>query len=282
MRAKTDLVNPWPNQSTSLETNLHPHGFSRLGTLPTPAFLKDTVLFGMPMKSAMTGATIKDESLEVYINEAISEIEHELNIFITPTEFEERHDYSQKHFATHWGFTKVQNTPVLQVQKYSLVFNNERNTNPESNFVNIPNEFLSVRSQEGTIEVTPSSGTTMSVFISSFFTGYQWAAMRGIGSDFWPNALKIVYTAGFKEGEIPFLLTSLIANLAGYKALSSLGPILFPYNSVSIGVGGLSQSTGNAGTNFLASRLADLDKKIEQQKGVAKSYYVKNLVIDYI
>jgi hypothetical protein len=282
MKSASTIVNPFPNNSTSKETNLHPAGFERLGKLPTPDYLKKSVLFGIPMKSAMTGQELSDEVLSTYISEAISEIEHELNMFITPTEFEERHDYSQKHFTQHWGYVRLQNTPILQVSMFAFTYHNEREVTSSNNFVNIPLEFLSIRPQDGTIEITPTTGMSTTIFIQSFFTGYQWAAVRGVGNDFWPNCLLIRYSAGFKEGEIPQMLTSLIGNLAGYKVLSSLGPILFPYNSVSIGVAGLSQSTGNAGTNFLAARLDDLGKKIEQQKQIAKGYYLKNLVIDYL
>ena len=70
--------------------------------------------------------------------------------------------------------------------------------------------------------------------------------------------------------------------MAAYKFLSSLGPVLFPQNSVSIGIDGTSQSVGTLGPAFLQNRLADLEKIIEKQMEAAKGYYQKRFLVDFL
>jgi hypothetical protein len=64
--------------------------------------------------------------------------------------------------------------------------------------------------------------------------------------------------------------------------LSTLGPLLFPHNSVSVGLDGVSQSVSTLGPGFLQNRMAELEKIIERQWDAAKSYYQKRFLIDFI
>ncbi len=89
------------------------------------------------------------------------------------------------------------------------------------------------------------------------------------------------YTAGFPEDKVPAMLTSLIENMAALNALSTLGPLLFPYSSVSINIDGLGQSVGTPGPAFLANRISDLKEQIERGMEAAKGYYEKRFIVDY-
>jgi hypothetical protein len=98
----------------------------------------------------------------------------------------------------------------------------------------------------------------------------------------WPGAIRVKYTCGFPLDRLPALLAGLVENIAAFKFLSSLGPVLFPHNSVSIGIDGTSQSVSTLGPAFLQNRLGDLEKIIQQQMEAAKSYYQKRVLVDYI
>ena len=51
------------------------------------AGMRKRSLFGIPLKSSFTGEEVTDEQIQSYIDEAISEIEHELEITVTPEEY---------------------------------------------------------------------------------------------------------------------------------------------------------------------------------------------------
>jgi hypothetical protein len=88
------------------------------------------------------------------------------------------------------------------------------------------------------------------------------------------------YRAGFERHKVPALLVALIENLAAYKFLSTLGPVLFPYNSTSVGIDGTSQSVSTPGPLFLQNRLNDLQKMIQTEMEAAKGYYQRRFLVD--
>ena len=96
-----------------------------------------------------------------------------------------------------------------------------------------------------------------------------------------PGGIRIKYTCGFEEGKVPAAISGLIENIAAYRMLSILGPVIFPLNSVGISIDGVSQSTGTAGPQFLQSRLKDLERIIDEQKKAVKTYYQRGLLVDW-
>jgi hypothetical protein len=175
---------------------------------------------------------------------------------------------------------KVDHNPVQTVESYVLTFNNGM---PGSNvLVSVPLEFIHVQPQEGTIQLVPAQGVTIAGFVASLYSGLGYHAFNSQAISNWPGAIEVVYTAGFEKDKVPALISGLIQNLAAQKFLSSLGPVLFPHNSVSIGIDGTSQSVGTLGPAFLQNRLNDLDKMITQQMDAAKGYYQKKFLSDFI
>jgi hypothetical protein len=254
----------------------------RYAPLPTPASLKQTVLFGIPLRSFITGEVVSDDALQVYINEAISEIEHTLDLYITPVTFRERHDYSRHQFFWSFGYFKVNHGPILDVSKFQLTFNNGLSGPASPPLVDIPLEFIHTQPQEQTIQLVPAQGVTISGLIVSIYSGLGFHAFNNQALNAWPGAILIEYRAGFEDGKVPALISGLIANLAAWKMLSIMGPILFPYNGVSIGIDGVSQSTSTPGPAFLQNRLQDLKGLIDQQYDAAKGYYQRRFLVDYL
>ena len=253
---------------------------NRYSSMPTPASMKSTVLFGLPLKSFLTNEVVADEAIQSFINQAISEIEHTLNLFITPVTFHERHDYSRHQNFYSFGYIKVNNAPILNVQRFMLTFNNGNQT--AKPLVDIPLEYIHTQPQEGTIQLVPAQGVSISGLVVSLYSGLGFHAFNSQMLDHWPGAVEVTYQAGFEQNKVPALIGGLVENLAAFKMLSVLGPILFPHNSVSIGIDGTSQSVGTLGPAFLQNRLADLEKLIQQQYEAAKGYYQKRFLIDYL
>jgi hypothetical protein len=264
---------PYRGEATGTEIN-------RFAPLPTPAIMRKKSLFGIPLKSFMTNEEVEDDTLQAYIDAAVSEIEHSLDLYLSPIQFEERHDYSRHLQFWSFGYMKIDHAPVASVKRFALTFNNGM---PNGNvLVNIPLEFIHTQPQEGTIQLVPASGVTISGLIASLYSGLGFHAFNSQALSHWPGAIEVTYLSGFEEGKVPALLSSLAENLAAYKFLSSLGPVLFPTNSTSISIDGTSQSVGTLGPNFLQTRLNDLEKILEKQMDAARGYYQKKFLVSEI
>jgi hypothetical protein len=275
--SKTPTVAPFPAFSVDQDG-----GVDRYLPLPTAESLKRRALFGIPLRSFMTGEAVQDETLEDYIAQSISEIEHTLDLYITPVKFAERHDYSREMQFWSFGYTRLYHTPILNVNKYQLTFNNGIGVPGSLPLVDIPLEFVHVQPQDGTIQLVPAQGVTISGFIVSIYSGLGYHAFNSQAITNWPGALYVEYTAGFEKCKVPAVIVGLIESMAAYKFLSVMGPILFPHNSTSIGIDGTSQSVSTLGPNFLVTRLQDLEKQVEKQMEAAKGYYQKRFLVDYI
>lgn len=271
--SKTNQVQPFP--SWSIDQN----GANRYMSVPTATDMKRRSLFGIPLTSRLTGDTVQDETLDDYIKQSISEIEHELDLYITPTQFQERHDYDREMQFWSFGYTRLHHSPILNVNKYQLTFNNGVAGVP---LVDMPLEFIHVQPQDGTIQLVPASGVGISGFVASVYSGLGFHAFNSQAITHWPGAVLVEYTAGFPAGQLPALLAGLIENLAAYKFLSTIGPLLFPYSSVGISIDGTSQSVGTPGPAFLAQRLGELEKIVQKQMEAARGYYQKRFFIDYL
>ena len=251
--------------------------FERYKPLPTAAALRSRALFGSPLTSALTGETIGDETIAHYIDAAISELEHELDLYITPVTFEEKHDYSRHEFTWSYNYLKLNHPNIISVESVELSFSNT----DSPGFVDFPLEFVHVLPQEGVIQLVPAFGTSLSGFLLSAFSGTQFHALRALGMHNFPGGVRVKYKSGFEEDKIPAAVGDLIENIAAYKLLTFIGPLIFPHTSVGVSMDGVSQSVGTAGPQFLANRIKDLESIIDKQKEAVKGYYQKRWSIDY-
>lgn len=251
--------------------------FNRYSPLPTPTTLKQRSLFGIPLKSAITGETISDDTLKHYIDGAVSEIEHELDLYITPVEFQEQHDYRRHEFTWNYNYLKLNHPNVISVSKVELSFSN---SDTDLGFVQFPLQHVHLQPQEGVIQLVPAFGTSLSGFLLSAFSGTQFHALRAIGLDSFPGGVRVNYKSGFETDKIPTAIVQLIENMAAYKLLTFIGPLLFPHTSIGVSMDGVSQSVGTPGPQFLASRIKDLGDIIEKQKDGVKGYYQRKFQLD--
>jgi hypothetical protein len=250
----------------------------RFGSIPTAQDVKNRYLFGIPLTSALTGQTLPDSAIDFWIKSSISELEHILDIYITPVKFREKHDYNRSDFTWNFNFMKLNHKPILNVEKLELSFTNDEQV---PGFVNFPLEHVHVMGQEGTIQLVPAFGTTLSGFLLSAFSGSQFHALRATGMMNFPGGIRVEYTAGFEQDKIPYIISELIGVMAALKVLYLLGPLLFPHNSVSVSIDSVSQSTGTMGPKFFLDFINQLDKERERLLETVKSYYQKNFNFDY-
>ena len=271
--SRTPLVQPFPVWAVHEERP----SVERFAPLPKPEWMKKTVLFGIPLKSALTQQELQDDAIQYYINEAISEVEHILDLYITPVEFHEKHDYDRHGFTWNYNYLKVNHANILHVSALELTFSNSN----IPGFVQFPLENVHVMPQEGVVQLVPAFGTSLSGFLLSAFSGTQFNALRAVGMTNFPGGVRIKYTSGFLEHKVPALLVDLIATIAGLKILSILGPLLFPFNSTSVSTDGVSQSNSTLGPAFFRQRIEELSKIKDTQMDAAKGYYQRRFLVDY-
>lgn len=252
--------------------------FERYGSLPTADDLKQRALFGIPLKSALTGEEITDETIKHYIDAAISELEHELDLYITPVTFEEKHDYRRHEFTWSYNYLKLNHPNVICIERVQLTFSNDEE---EQGFVDFPLEHVHLMPQEGVMQLVPAFGTSLSGFLLSAFSGTQFHALRAIGLHNFPGGVRVKYQAGFEKDKVPSAVVELIENMAAFKLLTFLGPLIFPHTSVGVSMDGVSQSVGTPGPNFLSNRIKDLNEIIEKQKLAIKGYYQRAFQLDF-
>jgi len=252
--------------------------FERFGGIPTAQEMRKRALFGIPLKSQLTGEEIDDETLKHYIDSAISELEHELDLYITPVTFEEKHDYRRHEFTWNYNYLKLNHPNVINIERVQLTFSND---DAELGFVDFPLEHVHVQPQEGVMQLVPAFGTSLSGFLLSAFSGTQFHALRATGLTDFPGGVRVKYTAGFEKDKIPTAMIELIENMAAWKLLSFIGPLIFPHTSVGVSMDGVSQSVGTPGPQFLVNRIKDLGEIIEKQKIAIKGYYQRTFQIDF-
>lgn len=271
---------PFPFMENEDDDSLTQPGTNRFLALPTATTLKETSLFGIPLKSALTGQVLSDTVLDNYVTKAISQLEHTLDIYITPVQFTERHDYDRKMFQQSFAWFKVNHSPVLDVQQVRISFSNQ--PEPNQSFVDFPLEHVYANPQEGAIRLVPAYGSSISGFLTSAFAGAQIHALLAVGLDVFPGAVRIKYRAGFEKDKVPALIAGLIEKMAALNVLSSVGHLLFPYTSTSVGIDGVSQGVGTPGPQFLKGRIDDLKEQVAAELDAAKGYYLKRILVDFI
>jgi len=256
----------------------------RYSTLPDAANLKATTLFGIPLRSSLTGETISDMALEQFIKEAISEIEHLTALFITPISISERHDYSREMWEASFAYMRLNHSNILDIQAVQLSFVNTQGMLDTSQvgWIDFPREFVYFNPQEGTLQLVPAYGTTMGGFLLSAFSGVQYYALRNLGLGTFPGAVRVKYRCGFENDKIPSAIAALISTTAALNILSVIAPLLFPYTSVSVSADGLGQSTGSLGPHFLAKRIEELRKRKDELLDAVKTYYSRKFLVDYV
>jgi hypothetical protein len=271
--SKTPQIAPFPAWSIDQKEP----SVQRYLPLPTAESIKNGALFGIPLKSNLTQQELPDETIQNYINEAISQIEHALDLYITPVEFSEKYDYDRHHFTWNYNYLKLNHPNVLYVSSVELSFSN----NAVPGFVQFPLEHVHVMPQEGVIQLVPAFGTSLSGFLLSAFSGTQFHALRAIGMTNFPGGVRVKYTCGFEQDKVPAVLVGLIETIAALRILSILGPLIFPHNAVSINTDGVSQSTSTLGPGFLRQRMDELEKQRDQYMDAAKGYYQRKFLVDF-
>ena len=243
-------------------------GITRHGPIISPDELKDEYLFGVPMKAALTGQEISDETLKKFIRKAIAEVEQAVRIPVAPVQVvDEKHDYERAD-DTQFSTKKLMRFPVIQIDAIKALWPG-RNDGQEICF---PTSWGELNPETGVLRLVPKTGTSLNSDANFIFStghgGIPFSSMKH-----WPGMWRISYTAGFPHDKVPDSINDLIGTIAALKLLSQMGPAIFPLGSYSTGIDGMSQSTSSAGPQWLKGRIQELTEERERMITQLKQYY---------
>ena len=238
MADRTNAV--FPSNDLGLSNRLH----TQVEPLITPAQLKARYLFGVEIVDS-EGNELPNKTLQTYINNAVSLLEHDLGIFIKPQMIEEQKDYYANDYF-NWGYMRLNYGPVICLTRMTIAY--LRDVDPatgelrESAVLDIPREWIRLSGDDGDIvRLLPNN---------KFPSRLQVEA----GGSFFPELFRrhshvpdlwiINYEVGFKDGKIPVLMNQVIGLLAAVQALSIAGNLVLGAGIAgsSLSIDGLSQS----------------------------------------
>lgn len=214
----------------------------RSGPLITAQQLKDIYLFGIKITNDQ-GEDIKDEAYQVFIDNAVSMLEHYLDIFITPECIVEYKDYHINDYSS-WGYMALDNFPVVKIDKLEMVYFRDEDTVTgelsEKIVQTIPRSWHRLQKHDGILRLVPNSRFPANLQIDNLGNYFP----ELLRSTEIPHTWKVTYTAGFEDGKIPNLINQAIALLAAISGLIIGGHLVLGagISSQSLSLDGLSQS----------------------------------------
>lgn len=239
-------------------------GYDRFGTIPTASDLKKIYLWGCKLTNSQ-GIEIPDEVIEHHIVEAISFIEHTLNLTITPTTYTENQDFRNNEYNS-WCLLNLNHAPIIDVASVGVKFVSSQT------LISFPQEWMRIYNLSGQIQLTPTSGTLGSWSMS--LGGVMIMPGGFLARNDFPQLFEIVYRAGFEQDRVPLMIVSLISRWACLQMLAMLGNLI-------IGAGIAGYSIGLDGVSQAVSKIPDPYMVLSQQMmtafnaelACAKTYY---------
>lgn len=217
-------------------------GFTRVEPLITPAEIKEQFLWGIPLVDPC-GNEIPMSLIERHWKGALSTIEHDLNVTVTPTQYVEYKDYRAEDYD-NWFFIKLGHKPISHdVNKIKV----EIQYIKDATLVELPKAWYRIYSESGQIQMTPTAGTMGQFLVSQ--AGIILPGLWGSKKDY-PQLMKVTYVAGFEQDRIPPMVNQVIGYQTAIDVLRILSDMVLGVpgiNSYGIGMDGMSQSVSREG-----------------------------------
>jgi hypothetical protein len=226
--------------------------------------VKQIYLFGVDLTNDF-GEPFPDIMFEHGIKQAVSYLEHELDIAIAPvTITDERQDFIRQDWDK-FIFCSVNKTPVIELTEVSLVLPTEQKV------IDFELEWVYLTKFTGQINVIPGIGQTLLGFA-------DWVHFLRGRNKFLPDVIRISYRAGFEKGTVPATVKEVVGKLASFGPLNIAGDLVAGAGiaSKSISLDGLSQSisTTSSATNAgYGSRLIQYQGELKRVIPMLRRYY---------
>lgn len=253
--SKTGIGAVYPENAIDAE-------LSRLEPILTPAQVRNRHLFGLPlvsqMKDPITGkaAVMTDEIIQDVIMGAISQVETNCRIDISPVKRREKFPFDRNLYEAY-GYMKLPHRPVTSVDKLSIT-----PANAQDIYV-VPVEWIEAAYlARGQVNIIPM--TAAFVFGGTVPTSSTGGAffLAILGNKWWiPAYWQAEYTSGYPDGMVPRIVNELIGTIVAQEILSQLAATFGKSQGHSLGIDGMSQSVSSPGPQVFTTRIQDLEAK---------------------
>lgn len=213
-------------------------GFIQVEPLMTPTQLKARFLFGIGIKDDL-GNELSDETLQDYINIAVSMLEHYLDIAIMPRCEMENKDYQANDYWG-WGYFQLNKYPIINIESLQVVYT-VNDDGDEEVALDIPKAWWRLNKETGILRLIPNNRFPATLQIDSAGAFFPELFRR---HSMVPDLWRFHYNHGFENGKIPVLVNTAIGLIAATYALSIAGNLILGAGIAgsSISLDGLSQS----------------------------------------
>lgn len=277
-RAKATQGSVFPDRAVDAQD------WKRVEPLLTPDQLRMRFLFGIPLYSfipdPVTGerAEITNDLLKDFIERSVSEVELATNLTIFPVQFNERHPYD-RNFWQSFGYIRMEHRPIISVDTFAFT----PATGNDIFQVN-PDWIDNANFHKGQINLIPFVPAVAANFVQSSGGGTAsgFAYLQVIQGLTWiPALVKVLFTAGFPNGEIPKVVNELIGATAAIEVLGMLQSTNRA-NSYSVGMDGGSQSISTPGPQVYQPRIEALMEKQKALINKIRNIYGFSIITSYV
>jgi hypothetical protein len=288
-RSKKRIASAWPSRASDGGAG----GYSRGEAFLTPERLKNEFLFGIPLKSPLTGETMSDDTLKSIIRKAAGEVELRCKVDIFKTQRVMRLEFDRTKWAQGFGQLDLGYPNIYSVEEISIrtvESQSTENPNPAPEeedgklIYRMPLAWIDLDSMghKGVIHTVPLQTSYTGVGQVGSYNGAAAAILTVFQQlRFMPAFWYAKFTTGFDDNSVPGPINNLIGYRAALMILSMLGPTQ-KYSSKSIGIDGASQSLGGPGNQQFALRAQDLEKQIAELELSIKSYFGSKIFMSHI
>lgn len=173
-------------------------------------------LTGIPLVDQF-GNEVTPDTLQDYIDTAVSMLETYLDIAILPIEITEEKDYQSNDYW-QWGFFQMNNIPIQSVTNIVATY-------PNSTILTYPTDWLKIQNHDGIIRIIPNAGTAAQFSVDA---GGQYFPEIFRNQGHVPLVWQITYIAGFCDGHVPMDVNAAIGMIAAIMTLNNLGAHVLP------------------------------------------------------
>lgn len=249
-------------------------------TFPTPQDLIDYGLKGLPKRYPLTGEPITVKDVERYLTSAVSEVQMDLGCDVFPTEHYQSHDFIDGMFSANFTGLKLARWPAWKVLSVKMKFAHTQTSTPFQSYT-MPAAWVALRRNR--ITIAPSYGGMIvqqtadasAAGIFQYITGFARGAYH-------PAMIETQYVAGFDHDMFPAILKDLILTIASIRMLTDLGPKLFPYQSASVSLDGISQSASLPGPAYLLQMIEALKLKRAELTASFTKYFGRTIKMSFL
>jgi hypothetical protein len=256
--------------------------YTQVEPLITVQKLKETYLFGSLHFPDYKGDELSDDAIQTFINNAVSMLEHDLDIAIMPRKKVEYKDYAANDYA-EWGYIQLNNNPVISLESMKVVytkgFNQQTQEEEFETVLDIPQQWMRLDPDSGIIRMIPNNKFPGRLAVGAGGAFFPELFNR---HSMVPHMWEVTYYHGFKAGCVPSAMNAAIGLIASIFVMNILGDLIIGAGiaGTSLSLDGLSQSiqtTASAENHGFSAKVKDYARQLYGDRIVGSTGIIESL-----